>query len=276
METLRWLKRYWLGAATCAYLVYRIMAEQGYFMQNALLLALLIAFAFRPKKSQYLPATLLGLLALAGILLYHNYIAPELFLRNVRQSPLTQFETVEAEVYLGGEKVLVMPPERDLTTFSSVATFHTDSGLTLATAHDVSYQPGDALVRLADSPNARTEWATILCNDFGVVFPTLRPPTGPKVAIANIDDIKLGLATVHRLGHPEIKLYVRGYYQLGELEFLVLQGDEPCRHGYSGSPILQNGKIIGSVYGYLKDDDHIWLARLATDLYQQASRLVLP
>ena len=273
METISWLKKHWLSAALCAYLACCIMTEQGSFLINMMLLTVLLVFAFRPKRTQSQIVTLLTLLILVLLILQQRVVTPRLFLQKTAQTPPPALDKVQAEVYLGGEKFLVMPMDRNLASYSSVAAFHTDNGLTLATAHGVGYSSGEALVKLMDSQDAQTEYCSLYCTDYGVIFPTLRQPRSERLTIANVSDIQLADAQVHRQNQPAITLAVRGYYQADDITFLVLWGEDPCRPGYSGSPIVQNGKLIGSVYGYLRANKHIWLARLAADLYQQISHM---
>jgi len=271
MQTLVWLRRHWLGAILATYMVIRIMTDRGSFLQNAILLALVLFMGFR-HRSQALPVLLLVLAIAAGSYVYESRLAPSTFLRSLEQSSPVNFPVVSAQVYLGGERLVVIPMKENSTAqYGSRACFHTETGYTLATAHGVSYDSGKVLVRLADSPRVKTEYATIACNDFGVVFPTLREPIGELLAIANVEEIELAAAEVHQIGNTPIELEVRGYYQSGPVTFLILWGEDPCIPGYSGSPIVQDGKLIGSVYGYLKVSNHIWLARLAVDLYQQVA-----
>lgn len=274
MQSLAWLRRHWLGVILFSYFVFRIMSERGSFLQNATLLALVVIGGFR-KPSQALPVLLTVLAVAAGSYAYEGWLAPQAFLRSVQQTAPVSFPTVTAQVYLGGERLVVIPmTENSTSRYSSRACFHTQTGYTLATAHGVSYDSGKVLVRLADSPTVKTEYATIACNDFGVVFPTLREPNGELMPIANIEDIKLGAAQVHQVDSLPIQLDVKGYYQSGQVTFLILWGESPCIPGYSGSPIVQDGKLVGSVYGYLKVSNHIWLARLAVDLYRQVETSV--
>jgi hypothetical protein len=273
MQTIEWLKKNWLASGLTAYVVYRLMANQGSLVTNYVLLIALLAFALRPPEWRARVATLICLVLIATIFVRESYIAPRQFLNLVSNAPPPWFAPVNVEVYMGGERLIVSPMDRNVGSYSSIACFHTEDGLTLATAHGVSYDSGKVLVRLDDSPDARTEYATIACNDFGVVFPTLREPVGEKIPIANIDEIELAKAEVRQLGKAPIELEVKGYHYSGPVTFLVLWGEEPARQGYSGSPIIQNGKLIGSVYGYLRVSNRIWLARLATDLYQQVSTM---
>lgn len=190
-------------------------------------------------------------------------------------SPYWEVQAPEREVRLGGQRVYFRA-----TSTLATASFYPGNGTMVAVAHaGRQLTVGEITgVNLTDRDNFIFCNVKVLVNsDQGV---TLGMPKGTRidselVRLGGTADISVGeVATVHSGITGPFKVRVVGYMQLRGDQLLVvspLNAKDTIQLGMSGSPIVQNGKLIGVLFARSRLPfvaGRYGKARLAADVYR--------
>lgn len=196
---------------------------------------------------------------------------------NLSAIPLVEHAVVEEHVYLGGDDLRLV---YDNGVFQMTSCFYTDEGLLVAGGHECS------LDGVVGEPKVRTIMANRYIHDFvpdvleetpaGLVLgPVDRPRDRPQLPIAGSDDVKIGEnATVYSVKGGIFEVTILGYHLLNGSHCLLFQVVDPQSQlieGMSGSPVVQDGKIIGFFVAKISVSyrgSSIGFARVAAEVYE--------
>ena len=225
------------------------------------------------RKTTQLVLAFVGLNVLGLLLLGWNMILS--MPTDATPSPYREVRAPEREVRLGGQRVYF----RETSTLAT-ASFYPGDGTMVAVAHAGRQLAVGQItgVNVTDRNNFISSNVKVLINsDQGV---TLGMPKGTSinselVRLGGTADISVGeVATVHPGITGPFKVRLVGYRQLRGEQLLVvspLNAKDNIKPGMSGSPIVQNGKLIGVLFARSQLPfvaGRYGKAWLATDVYR--------
>lgn len=205
------------------------------------------------------------------------YWAPRQFLEtNVTRIPLGTVPSVDASVVPGGESLNVHPPGKSGGTLT--VCFY-ENGYAVAAAHPCDFPDDSGWALCVDCLSQEMVEGTptfVADTPVGIVISGMKCPTEgrAKLPLAAPDEIEVGQTAQvlsADLGDGEVE--VLGFTERKEGQFLVFRPASSSMSlgpGSSGTPLVQNGKIIGFIAGRLALDfssRKLGLARLAPDVY---------
>jgi len=188
------------------------------------------------------------------------------------KTPIHSTSDTNVEVILGGDNVYLQfgDPSRPSSLRGTVCFYIND--LAVAFAHsiavpDVEYAIGSTVAR-----GLIKDAALVANKNAGVVFAGLSVPSDrSKMPLAGTESVELGAdATIYS---PYLRPYavkVRGYTHVRGLQHIVLEAYDKLGEaspGMSGSPIVQDGKIIGFL-ARVQQNGRIIMAVVAAEVYE--------
>lgn len=184
--------------------------------------------------------------------------------------PEAFYQTVDATVLVGGDLLTIYtgggPQMRTC--------FYTDEGLTVAAAHPADITPGRYNMQINDEDRVRAELLSV--GPGGVVVSGLVPPTNSStMRFASPSEIAIGEEATLLHSQGNIQVLLLGYQEVEGKQMIVLHqlgGTLHIAAGFSGSPIVQNDKIVGFLAmaikpGFRYKGPRVGFARLATEIY---------
>ncbi|NLC15142.1 MAG: hypothetical protein GX784_02315 [Firmicutes bacterium] len=214
-----------------------------------------------------------------------------LLTEEVHLTPLSPLADVDASVLLGGDHIRVHTDERCFNV--TVCFYVADTDLCVIAAHSCETQAGETvkvlLVPFSKSGSEPPDWCPVfdpnatdaevlLDSDYGVILSGIQPPrSGPdELPIGKPDDIGPGEeALLHTARSGVLPAEIKGFWlsRNGHLIVAQLTGKEPkILSGFSGSPVVQNGKLIGflaATHAVPFRGPQIILVRPACDVYNE-------
>ncbi len=197
-------------------------------------------------------------------------------------APYVQVTAPQEQVVLGGGHIVLS--EFMTSEYSGVAlstSFYLPDGLVVGAAHAVGLDQVSCSAILNHNGQIQTGKAEILRDtDAGVLLQLtgINLPAEPLMSIAGTSDIQTSAEAELFPGvGPSSPVKVVGYHQEDGKQYLVMtivDGAEELVPGMSGSPIVQNGSIIGCmarIYDTEYKGQGIFLARLAADVYNETT-----
>lgn len=241
-------------------------------------LLLLFASSYRLRVKLLLIPLVLGLSLPWAF--YH--LLSQAVLATAGPTPYIEVPAPEEQVTLGGGYIVLS--EFQSSEYSGVAlstSFYLPDGLVVGAAHAVGLDPLSCTASLNHNEQIQTGRAELLQDTEAGVLLRLTGidlPTDPVMAIAGTKDIETRaeaeLFSSLGLSGP---VTVVGYHQEDGKQYLVLTvagGADRLVPGMSGSPVVQNGRIIGCmarIYDTEYKGQAIFLARLAADVYNETT-----
>ncbi len=214
-----------------------------------------------------------------GVILYQQL--PNIVADNVSSQPLQAIASVgDAEVLLGADEILIY---QESGIKQGTVSFYTPEGLAVGMAHAVpDMEPGPWPIGLRSPGYFDRQSAQLLANsEDGIVFKLdyLPETARQKLLIGGPDDITVGgVAQLHSVKGGSFPVRILGYDLHQGIQTLLIQpldSEHEIIPGMSGSPIVQNGKLIAcarAVYGVPHRGPAIAQARLAADIYAASLR----
>jgi len=189
---------------------------------------------------------------------------------------------VAAKVRVGGDHLVIHSGSQGL---SMRTCFYTDEGLAVAAAHGFDLGEGGYRMQLNGQFTLRAQVTEVTPS--GIVLNGLVPPEeSSHLGFALPSEITLGEEATLLHADEDIQVLLLGYHEAKGDQVLVvkqLDGASPIGPGFSGSPIVQNDKLIGFLSMAIKPNimyrgPRIGFARLATEVYLETigSRAPLP
>lgn len=232
-----------------------------------------LAFSI-PRKCSQRVLTFAGVL-LVSFLLFGRDIT--LSMRtDAAASPFWEVEPPKQQVVLGGQKVFFRAQ-----SLIGTASFYPGDGTMVAMAHACETLSVGQLVGLniTDRSNVISCQAKVLVNaEQGIVvgLPEDVIVKGESIPLGGTMDVSVGEeAVVHSMhGGGTITVRIDGYRMEDGFQQLVVtpvDSADAIIGGMSGSPLVQNGKLIGLVYSRVSvpfQRSNFGMARLAADVYQ--------
>lgn len=234
---------------------------------------------FRWRLLAYLTAPLI----LIGVILYQQL--PDIAAKIASPQPLQALAVVgDVDVLLGSDEILIYR-ESEITL--GTVSFYIPDGLAVGMAHAVpEMEPGLWPIGLRSPDHLDRQTAQLLANDdYGIVFRLdyLPDPERQKLLIGGPDDITVGeVAQLHSVKGGSFPVRILGYDLHQGMQTLLIQpldtGPELIP-GMSGSPIVQNGKLIACLRAISRVPHRgpaIAQARLAADIYAASLKVASP
>lgn len=223
------------------------------------------------RQKWWAAAALVGVLAFNFLWAYPS----EMLAKDLSPVPLAPIAEVDAVVVPGGERVIVHPEGIQHGGAFTVCFY--DQGCIVGAAHGADFpDPRWNLCTTCFASNLADGVPTFEANtQYGIVVSGVKCPDPGRQAlpIAGPDDVLVGQkATLLSAGRSNAEVEVVGYIQRTQGQFLVVKmprGGQGMGKGMSGTPLVQNGKIIGFLSGgFLWDiSGRLGIARLAADVY---------
>jgi hypothetical protein len=201
-----------------------------------------------------------------------NFIANRLTTNLIASLPGGYAQSVEASVRLGGDHLIIY---RESGMIIATTCFYTEGGLTIAAAHSISLAPGEYRMQVNRGRSVAGELLSDSPDGIAIAGLTI-PEEAPLLPLASPSDIALGEKALLIHSDGNIEVTVLGYQRKTRGRYsLVLQAlddEADIGPGYSGSPVIQDDRIIAFVFGAIKPSvrysgARIAFARLATEVY---------
>lgn len=235
--------------------------------------AISIAVALEPLKPRW--KSLAAIFAVT--LLSAVYWGPQDFLaEDVLETPPLESRSVTASVQVGGDFIGVIPESGSGRMFT-VCFYH--DGYAVGAAHSIDTDDGPWTTSTKFIPAAmvRGEPEFVTSTPYGVILSGLGPPDEARecLEIGNTEDIAVGdEAVLYSSWKGPVRVVVLGFTARGKEQLLAFQfceSDQTMEGGMSGSPIVQDGRVIAFASMTLSavswKRPQIGLARLAADVY---------
>jgi hypothetical protein len=181
------------------------------------------------------------------------------FLSEIRPSPLRPLPVANGRVVLGGDRLRLHSPERCFEV--AVCFWVPESDIFAVAAHSCKTLPGST-PKVNDTPDKcpnsdpdATTVKVVTDSDFGLVLSGMEIPAGRReeLSIGGSEDIFIGEeALLYTSEDQGTSVQVLGFSIMRDQQMLlvqVLNKDADLGPGASGSPLVQNGKIIGFLVG---------------------------
>lgn len=214
--------------------------------------------------------------------LYYHYIGA-LFFSTLSAVPIAAVEPIDGQVSLGGGHIVLLKPARQLNAPPPTAVFTTNyylgPELVVGAAHKMDLDLDMYQASLTVQGEIQTGSIQVLVNsDYGALV-RLIGMSSPETALTPIggtESIAVGetaevLSTYGWSG----SVTVAGYHSQNGQQYLLLTtpaGTRDAQPGMSGSPVLQNGKVIGFLDAVIPGEykgARLCRARLAAVVYRQ-------
>lgn len=231
-----------------------------------------LAFSI-PRKWSHRILTFAGILLVSFLALGRDVV---LSIRaEAAQSPYWEVQAPEQQVVLGGQKVFIRTEG-----IIGTASFYPGDGTMVAMAHSSEGLETGLIVgmNITGGQSIITTKAMVLMNDEQGVLVGLPEDTEVKsetIALGGTADISVGEeAVVHSAVGGTFEVVINGYRLQDDHQLLVfspLKSANRIIPGMSGSPIVQNGKLVGLLYcrfGVPFESGSFGMARLAADVYE--------
>ena len=197
----------------------------------------------------------------------------DIILNNLAAAPTHHWEAPAELVGLGGQQITLYAPEK-ATTFT--VCYWLENGALLAAAHNLSgFVPAGVPVHLGPpAPEAESVSAKVLANsDDGLALglpSDYAPPTTPCPIGATTDLIADTEAEIISDRGGSFPVIIRGFLNLSNQSIMLIESLNAYDifiPGMSGSPVVQDGKIIGFMVGSFRGNKNVAFCRLAAELY---------
>ncbi len=185
-------------------------------------------------------------------------------------TPVRPVAEVRASVIPGGDRLEICTVDGHLVVR---VCYYLGDGSAIAAAHRGDLSVGEHKVAL-EGIHLRDPISVVADTNYGLVIegypptPTDRTP----LPIASAAEIMVGEKGMVLQGdEPPIEVQIKGFQDANGVQKLVLTPaatrDPRLRPGSSGSPVVQNGKIIGFIHSGVFVKGTVSYARLAADIY---------
>lgn len=189
-------------------------------------------------------------------------------------------QRVDASVRVGGDNLIIYTMPKNI---SMRTCFYTDEALTVAAAHSFDMEPAQYRMQVNNGLSVRAELLSV--GSGGVVVSGISPPTdSPILEIACPSEIIISTDAILVHSDGDIPVMLLGYQFVDEHLALVLHPTDENTYigpGFSGSPIVQNDRLIGFLAAVIKPGfrykgPRIGFARLAIEVYMETIGSTLP
>lgn len=243
-------------------------------------LSLLIALA---SYSQY-KWLLIPLLLLIALPVYqYSFADRDLLTLGLLRRPLREITPPQMEVTLGGESIYVFGE------FEATVCFYVGNEIAVIASHYCSgIEAGEVYqVQIYNDVLEQRGSARVLANDdWGVALALQGIDVScflrPRLPIAGTAEICIGgSAMLHSTQRGSFPVTVFGYRRAPGAQHLVVRAlskAHPIEPGMSGSPLVQDGKLIGFIsgsYTIATRPPSVGLARTAADVYWNAEKYLM-
>lgn len=214
------------------------------------------------------PLAIVIMILCSGGAFYHT--GADRIVQQASPIPINAVAEVDASVIPGGDRLEICTPGGHMLV--RICYYRSD-GRAAAAAHRSSMELGDYRIGDGEGFHLPDLVSVIENTDHGLVVEGY-PPTPPDrspLPIANAAEIEVGASAMVLQGEePPIGVEVKGYEIRNGKQMLVLipvVPDPRLGPGCSGSPVVQDGKIIGFIHSGVMIKNPVSYARLAADIY---------
>ncbi len=242
-----------------------------------LLIGLVAALSLPQRKVHRILASV-AVLVVAAVLSFQVLVqfATSWIRSSASEEPLWEVAAPEQQVTLGGQRLYY---DLDSQALLGTVGFSPSDGVLVVLAHAaeplaVGQQVGLVISQAGTSIDCQ---AQVLSNDqVGVVMglPEGVRLNGELVPIGGTEDIRVGEeALVYTDFRETFAVVVDGFFEFQDHQVIVLTPVDPAHKivsGMSGSPVVQNGKLIGMLALRVqapRQTENYGLARLAAEIY---------
>jgi hypothetical protein len=272
-------KEKWLYVAMviAALGIYLFDASQMRGVKLVLLIGLVAALSLPRNKVHRILASLV-VVAVAGVLSWQVLVqfAVQWLRSTASEEPLWSVVAPKQQVTLGGQRLYY-----DLNSQALLGTvgFSPAEGVLVVMAHAAEPLAVDQQVGVvisADGSSISCQAQVLANEEAGIVMglPEGALLEGELIPVGGTADIQVGAeALVYTDYRDAFAVMVDGFVELHEHQMIVLTPGNPANKiiaGMSGSPVVQNGKLIGMLAMRVQapqQTENYGLARLAADIY---------
>ena len=237
----------------------------------------LITFIFRTRSQRVLGVLLC-------IVLLYIAVWPEMragIKEQISDEPSQHWDAPAGEVRLGGQQITFYGSN---SGYILTVSYWLDDTRAVAAAHRVDgFSVGDTFrTQIIASGKVEELDAEIISNDsMGIAFQvdTSFAPSTDLFPIAGSDEIVVGEeAEIISIRGGSFPVVVKGFDEFTKHGTVIvierINDSDDFISGMSGSPVVQNGKIIGLMNSTLRGDSEMAYCRLAAEVYTQTTTLM--
>lgn len=207
-----------------------------------------------------------------------------MMIKDIADEPSQHWLAPNAQVRLGGQTITFDLVDSTREGYHILtACYWLDNSTTLIAAHKMKkFTPGEALAIqvTGDGYIENFETEVIFNNDDGLALGLTSEfiPPADLYSIAASKEIIVGAeAEIISQYGGSFPVIVKGFFALrgrDEIAIEIVNDEDDLIGGMSGSPVVQNGKIIGFMRGGFKSARRIGLCKIAAKIYANAADLM--
>lgn len=238
----------------------------------------------RPKAERPLKVLICCSLLIIAAVPWISRIVDVTIRSNFTEEPAQHWTTPDILVGLGGQQIVFYEDDIDYRTLTrATVCYWLDNSTALVAAHYIPVLAGKDTVPIMVVSKEQIEPLTaeiMFNNNSGVALkmPTELWPASGFYPIAATSEIVVGAeAQIISSYGGSFPVHITGFYNYAEQDMVVIErisGADNFVGGMSGSPIVQNGKIVAFMSGTFRKRERFAVCNIAAEVYSHTAHLM--